>query len=370
MTGWPVWSLCQIAAVSARMRCRMRTATPPGVRPRCRSRSSWPLKVSSRDSMTCRSGLNSCDPGRSASRLRAGRSSRNVQYGQLRLSGEQVQQRFALVGLGAGQREGDRQAVQGADQMQSQSPEVAGVAGAVPILGPSGQVGAFDGLAWASALHRCGVHDPHVVAPQRSVARQRAGDVTDELGSLAQSFVVAGLLRQVGEQVPQVDVGVPQPPGLGGEAEHRLPHGQRHQLRVTELRCAAHSRPPGDQLRRVLQQLVGLDVKCGCEGVQVCLHTPTLDSLASCPQGSRWHSTAASSGRRPPAPAPHSRRPASGGRLGTSGLTWAVRPMGPDLPGQGQGVRPAPGTDAPPPAITSARLSSGPATVTERNQQC
>ena len=55
--GAPVLSLCQIAAVRARMRFTMRTQTSAGVCPPCRSRSSWPLKVSLTDSMTCRSGL-------------------------------------------------------------------------------------------------------------------------------------------------------------------------------------------------------------------------------------------------------------------------------------------------------------------------
>jgi hypothetical protein len=39
---------------------------------------------------------------------------------QLRLDGQQVGQHLALVGLGAGQREADRQALQGADQVQPQ----------------------------------------------------------------------------------------------------------------------------------------------------------------------------------------------------------------------------------------------------------
>src|SRR5680860_1435647 len=56
MTGWPVWSLCQIAAVRARMRCRTRTRTPAGVLPPCRSRSSWSLNVSKMDSTVWRSG--------------------------------------------------------------------------------------------------------------------------------------------------------------------------------------------------------------------------------------------------------------------------------------------------------------------------
>src|SRR4051794_41384480 len=45
-----------------------------GVCPPCCSRSSWPLKVSLIDSITCRRGLKNCVPGRSGSPLRAGRS--------------------------------------------------------------------------------------------------------------------------------------------------------------------------------------------------------------------------------------------------------------------------------------------------------
>src|ERR1035441_10129649 len=74
-TGCPVVSLCQITVVRARMRCRTRTITPPGVWPPCCSRSSWPLKVSLIDSMIWRSGLNRCAPARAGSPLRAGRSS-------------------------------------------------------------------------------------------------------------------------------------------------------------------------------------------------------------------------------------------------------------------------------------------------------
>jgi hypothetical protein len=33
LTGWPVWSLCQMAAVRARMRRRTRTVTRPGAAP-------------------------------------------------------------------------------------------------------------------------------------------------------------------------------------------------------------------------------------------------------------------------------------------------------------------------------------------------
>ena len=43
--------------------------------------------------------------------------------------------------------------MQGAHQVQAQPPEVAGVGGAVAVLGPRGRVRALDGLAGAGALH-------------------------------------------------------------------------------------------------------------------------------------------------------------------------------------------------------------------------
>ncbi|KFF98198.1 hypothetical protein IQ62_26355 [Streptomyces scabiei] len=63
------------------------------------------------------------------------------------VGGEGVQQGLALVGFCSGQGEGDGQALEGAHQVQPQAPEEAAVTGAVPVLGPSGQVGTLDGLA-------------------------------------------------------------------------------------------------------------------------------------------------------------------------------------------------------------------------------
>jgi uncharacterized protein DUF6444/transposase IS66-like protein len=63
--------LCQMAAVRAKMRAR----TPSSVRPPYPSRSSCALRVWLTDSMTWRSGLNSCLPALGASPLRTGRGS-------------------------------------------------------------------------------------------------------------------------------------------------------------------------------------------------------------------------------------------------------------------------------------------------------
>lgn len=96
----------------------------------------------------------------------------------------------------------------------------------------------------------------------------------------AEPLVEAGLPRQVPKQVPQVRAGVPQPAGLGGEPEQGLHHRQGDQLGVGELRGDPHPRSPRRQMRRLLQQVIGLDVQCGREGVQVVRHKTIMDTLA------------------------------------------------------------------------------------------
>jgi hypothetical protein len=66
--GWPVVLLCQMAAVSARMRWATRMATPSNDRPPWPSRSGWPT-----DSINCRTGLSRACLGRGCSLVRAGR---------------------------------------------------------------------------------------------------------------------------------------------------------------------------------------------------------------------------------------------------------------------------------------------------------
>src|SRR6266542_2444707 len=67
--------------------------------------------------------------------------------GQLGGGVEDPEQGLAFVGLRAGQREPDRQPVQGAQQVQSQSPEEARMGGAIAVLGPADQVRAARSLA-------------------------------------------------------------------------------------------------------------------------------------------------------------------------------------------------------------------------------
>ena len=88
----------------------------------------------------------------------------------------------------------------------------------------------------------------------------------------AQPLVVAGLQRQIGKQVPQVSPRVTQPARLGGEARQGLHHREGDQFRIAQQRADTHLGPPGRELRRFLQHVVGLHLKCGSEGVQVGVH--------------------------------------------------------------------------------------------------
>jgi hypothetical protein len=63
-----------------------------------------------------------------------------------------------------------------------------------------------------------------------------------------------------------------EPPGLGRESEDRLHHRQGHQLGVAELRRYACRRAPRRELRRTLQQVIGLHEQRGCQGIQIGVH--------------------------------------------------------------------------------------------------
>ncbi|MGO8885683.1 MAG: hypothetical protein ACLPUO_00500 [Streptosporangiaceae bacterium] len=73
--------------------------------------------------------------------------------------------------------------------------------------------------------------------------------MADQRCGSAQALVIAGLLGQVREQVPQVSAGVPQPAGLGGEPRQGLHHGKGDQLGIGQLRVDADLRAVRRELR-------------------------------------------------------------------------------------------------------------------------
>src|SRR5437773_6982718 len=113
--------------------------------------------------------------------------------GEVGLDVEHGGQHLAFADLRVGQCPQDRHPGWGADQVQPQPPKPAGVGRAVAVVGPAGQVGAFDGGPRPAAFDWGGVGDPDVVEPEVAVGGQLPDHLLDQRQGRAQPLVVAGL---------------------------------------------------------------------------------------------------------------------------------------------------------------------------------
>src|SRR5580693_3606448 len=132
------------------------------------------------------------------------------------------------------QGEVDRHPVRCAQQIQPQPPEVAAVAGAIPVGSPAHELRAPGGLPGGATGHRRGVQQPEPLTERRGDPSQLVDDQADPRGERPQALVVARLLRDVGEQVPEPLARETQKPPLGVAAEHDLRDGERDELRVSD----------------------------------------------------------------------------------------------------------------------------------------
>src|ERR1035441_3021324 len=106
--------------------------------------------------------------------------------GELGLDIKHGGQHLTLTDLGVGQRPQDGHPGRGADQVQPQPPEPAGMARAVPVVRPSGHVRAPGGGPRAAAFHRGGIGDPDVVEPEVAVDGQIPDRLLDQRQRSAQ----------------------------------------------------------------------------------------------------------------------------------------------------------------------------------------
>ena len=117
--------------------------------------------------------------------------------------------------------------------------------------------------------------------------------------STAQPLVVAGLVGQIREQMPEPAVAEPQPAVLVMAAQQDLGDRQTDQLGIRQARLAARVASAGVGA----QQVIDDDVQCGDEVVETGVHgaslevdvaeaTPTLGGLVSVvtPRRPRSHS--------------------------------------------------------------------------------
>src|SRR4029077_11331620 len=74
--------------------------------------------------------------------------------------------------------------------------------------------------------------------------------------------------------------------------------GKGDQFGIAQPRSDPRPWPPWRQMRGLLQQIVGLHVQCGREGVYVSRHNLILGTLASCPQTIPWKTSCHCRGAR------------------------------------------------------------------------
>lgn len=143
---------------------------------------------------------------------------------------------------------------------------------AIAAFGRSGQVEVCDCFPGAAAFDRGGIHDPDAIAEQLAAGGQVHHDVLGHPGEVALAFVVAGLLRDVGEHAGQVGVGVAQEVPFGGVAQEGFHHGQDDEFAVSDTGLVAQGRSDGEEFGVGVEVVVGGDLKCKSESVQVVFH--------------------------------------------------------------------------------------------------
>src|ERR1017187_5207427 len=118
-------------------------------------------------------------------------------------AGEQLQGHLALIAFGRCHGEGPRGAVWGKDRVQAEAPEEPAVAGAIPIVSGVSERRALDGLATASALHRCGIHEQQIVIEPGALAGEDLHQPLQRVREPAAALEVAGLGWEPRKQMSQ-----------------------------------------------------------------------------------------------------------------------------------------------------------------------
>jgi len=188
-------------------------------------------------------------------------------------AGEHLGRDLALAAVGRGELEGDRHPVGCAQQIEPKAPEVAGMRGAVPVGGVAGELRAPGRLARLATRHRGRVKQSQAVAERRRVKRQVGDDLADRGRQRTQALVVAGLLGQVGKQVPQPPAREREELAVVGDLQEHLRDCQRDELGVGDP-----GRAPWPSADR--QEIVDAHIKCGDEGVKVGEHEASLVDVA------------------------------------------------------------------------------------------
>jgi len=147
---------------------------------------------------------------------------------------EQLQRDASLVGLGRRERDRAWCAVGREDGVQSKSPEVSAVTGTPAVIRCVAQRGATDRFAALRARDGRAVDEQQIVVKARALAGEDAEQPLQRVDAAAATLEVAGLLRQLGKQVPKPLARDGEKPAIRWDAHDRLRDAQRDDLRVCD----------------------------------------------------------------------------------------------------------------------------------------
>src|SRR5665811_977782 len=109
-------------------------------------------------------------------------------------AGQEFQTHLPLVPFGGGQAQGTGGAIRSEDGVQTKAPEVAGVRGAVAVVGHLRKSGALSRLPATGALHRRGVDEQEIVRKTGALAGKNLQEPLQGVTEPPPSLVVARLL--------------------------------------------------------------------------------------------------------------------------------------------------------------------------------
>lgn len=157
---------------------------------------------------------------------------------------------FFLVGGREDRRPGCP--VGGGEQVQAHPPEPARMGVGAPIAARVSQLRASRGLDRAAALNRGGVDQHHAIGVSWAVGGEHADQPLDQIAATLPALPIPGLLREPGEQMPQL---------LGRDRQKLSIVVDTHHL----LRHREHDDPPGPSQSPVISALHRQEVIRGRE---------------------------------------------------------------------------------------------------------
>lgn len=137
-------------------------------------------------------------------------------------------------------------------------------------------------LSGPAALDRGGITEPDPIVEQTGAGTQVPHHVLHDPGEAALAFVVAGLLRNIGEGAGQMLPDVSDKASFGGETEEGFHDRRDNNFAATAPGLVPGPRPDRHELRVDVEVVVGGDIGCCCESVEIVVHNFDSSTLSLC----------------------------------------------------------------------------------------